>query len=97
MMGADREGDLVLLMETPGKVHPDGGVRTLDVVIHRLADIVKQTRPPRQGFIQSEFRGHHPRQAGDFNGVLEHALPEAGPVAQRPEVAHQFRMQPVHA
>ena len=60
-------------------------MRALDLVRHRLADVVQERGALGRLHADPELRGHDPREVGDLERVLEDVLTVARPVAQTPE------------
>ena len=60
-------------------------MRALDLVGHRLPDVVQQRRPLRRLHARAELARHDPGEVHDFERVPEHVLPVARPVAQPAE------------
>jgi hypothetical protein len=77
----DRLGLAVALRHLPG----DGRVRALDLVGHRLADIVQEGRALGRLHARPELGGHHTRQVRALERVLEDVLAVARPVAEAAE------------
>jgi hypothetical protein len=49
------------LVEPPQELHPDLRVTPLDLVVHRLADVVEESRPPGQVAVQAQLVGNRLR------------------------------------
>ena len=62
--------------------HADLGMPAFLLVVHRLADIVQQTRPPGDRSIQSQFIGHDLAQVGDFQRMAQHILAVTGAIRE---------------
>ena len=74
----------------------DDGVRALDLVGDRLADVVQQRRPAGRLLAGAQLGGHDRRQVGALDRVLEHVLAVAGAVVQPAQHLDQLGVQPVH-
>ena len=81
----DRVDDAVRLAVAAGELRGDERVRALDLVRHRLADVVEQRRALRRLHAGAELGGHDPRQVDDLERVLEDVLPVARAVAEPAE------------
>ena len=77
--------------------HTDIDMRTLALVIQRLAYIVEQTRSLGQCDIQTELSGHESCQMCDLDRMFQHVLTVGRPVFEPSQKFHQFRMQVVYA
>ena len=71
-------GDRLGLAVLTGEVTADERVWALDLVRHRLADVVQQRGAPRRLGARAELGGHHRRQARDLDRVREDVLAVAG-------------------
>ena len=60
-------------------------MRALDLVRHRLADVVQERGALRRLDAGAELAGHDPGEVHDLERVLEHVLAVARPVAKLPE------------
>ena len=60
-------------------------MRALDLVRHRLADVVQKRGALRRLDAGAELGGHDPAEVHDLEGVLEHVLAVARAVAQAAE------------
>jgi hypothetical protein len=93
VMGLDRVHDALALAIALRELRGDARVRPLDLVRHRLADVVQERRAPRRLHARLELGRHDPGQVDDLERVLEHVLPVARPVAQAPEDLHQLLVE----
>jgi len=73
-MGGNRLDDALVLAETLGEIRAEFGVRPLQLVVHGLADVVQQPGPLRLPHVKPQLRGHHARQMGHLDGVLQYVL-----------------------
>src|SRR5438552_8034262 len=85
VMRLDRVHDSVALAVAPRELGRDRGVRALDLVGQRLAEIVQERGPPRRLHARVELRGHDPGEVDDLERVLEDVLAVARPEAQPAE------------
>ena len=81
----DRVDDVLRLAVALRLLRGDGRVRALDLVRHRLAEVVQKSRPLRRLHARAELRGHDPGEMGALERVLEDVLPVARPVAKPAE------------
>ena len=72
-------------------------MRALDLVVHRLADVVEQAGAFGLLHIQAQFRGHHAAQKGHFERVLEDVLAVTGAVLQAADQVDQVHVHAVGA
>ena len=68
-------------------------VRALDLVRHRLADVVQERRALRRLDSGAELRGHHAAEVDDLERVLEHVLAVARAVAEPAEDLDQLLVE----
>src|SRR3954453_6336729 len=68
----------------------DQGMRALDLMRHRLADVVQERRSARGLGAGAELLGHHRSEVGALDRVGEHVLPVRGAEAQAAEKLAQF-------
>ena len=92
-----RVGDRLGLAAAPGDLPADEGMRALDLVGDRLADVVQQRRPARGLDRGAEFVGHQRRELRALDQVVEDVLAVAGAEAQLAEQAQQLRVEAVDA
>ena len=74
MVSLDSMNDNGLLAITAGKLGADDGMRTLDVVVNCLAQVVQQAGALGGHNVQAKLGSHHAAQVRDFEGVLKHCL-----------------------
>ena len=93
MVGPDRvyhrRGKPVALDE----VRTDDGVRPLDLVVDRLADVVQEARQLGDPDVGPDLGRHYGRQVGDLFGVVEDLLSVGGAEAEDAEVSDHLRMK----
>ena len=65
----------------------------LDLVRHRLADVVKEGGAPRRLDRGAELGGHDAREVDDLERVLEDVLPVARAVAEPSEDLHELLVE----
>ena len=82
MMGLDRVDNDGLLAITTGKLSANDGMRSLNVVVNGLAQVVQKTGALGGYNVQTKLGGHNAAQIGDLKRVLQHVLTERGAVAQ---------------
>src|SRR3954447_1158958 len=85
VVGLHRVRDRLGLAVAARELAADQGVRALDFVGDRLADVVQQRRAARGLGAGAELLGHHRGEVGALDRVGEHVLPVRGPEAQAPE------------
>ncbi len=61
-----------------------------------LADIMQQSCPACNGWINVKFRGHHAGKIRDFEGMVQDVLAITGTVVQPSKQLHKFRMNAVY-
>ena len=61
MMGAHGVADFLILTVSTTQLHAHDRVRALEIALHHLADVVKETRPPRFRRVELQLRGHDGR------------------------------------
>lgn len=94
----DRVDDIGALLVLAGEVDADLHVGTLDLVGHRLADVVDEARAARLRLVGAELRGHHAGKLGDLDRMAKYVLAVARTVNRmRPEQLDQLGMHAVHA
>ena len=91
----DAVHDRLRLVHAPREVGADDRVRTLDLVVDRLAEVVEQAGALRELDVDAELGGHDAGEVADLERVLEHVLAVAGAVLQAAEGADELRVQPV--
>ena len=57
-------------------------MRTLDLMVKRLAYVVQQAGSLGQLDVQAQLAGHQSGQMGDLYGMFEHVLSVGGPVPE---------------
>src|SRR5690606_9822121 len=92
----DGVDDLARLAEAPAEVGADLGVRSLDLAVDRLADVVKQAGAPRHGLIDPQLGGDDAREVRHLHRVLEDVLAVARAELQAPEQLHQAWLEADH-
>src|SRR3989441_6389851 len=75
----------------------DDRVRTLDLVVDGLADVVEQSRALHRLRVVASLGCEHPRDVRHLDGVAEHVLSVRGAEMQPPEQLHEVRMQSADA
>ncbi len=68
-------------------------MRALDLVRHRLADVVQERGALRGLDARAELAGHDPGEVHDLERVLQHVLAVARPVAELPEHLHELLVE----
>ena len=68
-------------------------MRALDLVRHRLAEVVQERRALRRLHARAELARHDPREVDDLERVLEHVLAVARAVAQPAEDLHELLVE----
>ena len=91
-MSADGVGHRLGLVESTRVVRSDGGVRSIQLVSERLADIVKQRRPTGNLDVQPHLRRHHAAQESSFHRMLPLVLRIAGAEGESPHQLHDVGM-----
>ena len=76
-----------------GDRRADGRVRTLDLVVDRLADVVEQPADLGGLDVRAELGGHDRGDEARLHAVDEHVLPVAGAVLEPAEQLEQLRRQ----
>src|SRR6188472_3559142 len=89
----DRVHDPVRFAVAPRQLRGDEGVRAVDLVGHRLADVVQERGTLRSLHTRAELRRHDSREVDDFERVLEHVLPVARPVPKAAEDHHELLVE----
>ena len=82
VVGADGVGDDLGLAEAARVVGADHGVRAVELVGQRLADVVHQRGAAGQLHVEPQLRGHHPAEERRLDGVLPLVLRVAGAVVE---------------
>src|ERR687898_3345266 len=93
VVGLDGMDDLGPLLEPAGQLGPDDGVRALDLVGERLADVVQEPAALGQGDVHAQLGGHDTGQVGGLDQVAEHVLAVGGAVLEPPQHADQLGVQ----
>ena len=86
----DRVADRRALAVTARELGRDLRVRALDLVRHRLAEVVQQRGALRGLHGRLDLRGHDPRELHDLERVLEDVLAVARAVAEPAEDLHEL-------
>src|SRR5881398_2033723 len=89
-MCLDGVNDPLRLAEALRELGGDSRMRALDLVRHRLADVVQQRRTLRRLRTGAELRGHETGEVHDLERVFEHVLPVARAIAKPAEDLHQL-------
>ena len=71
-------------------VRPDGWVSTLEFVICRFADVMKQSTAASQGAIEADHFSHHRTEERNFNAVAQDVLAVAGSEVESAEKFNEF-------
>src|SRR6266508_1110167 len=79
----DRMDDVLRLAVAARELGRDRRVRALDLVGHRLAEVVQHRRP--LGHLHADLGGHDAREVDDLERVLEDILPIARAIPEAPE------------
>src|SRR5450830_775125 len=74
----------------------DVGVRTVDLVVDGLADVVQQAGALGDLDVGAQLGGHDAGEMGYLDGVVEHVLAVAGAVLEAPEDSDEFGRHAVH-
>ena len=82
VVGADGVGHDLRLAQAARVVGADDGVRAVELVGQRLADVVHQRRPPGQLRIEAQLVGHHAAEEAGLDRVLPLVLGVAGAVVE---------------
>src|ERR687897_3265708 len=93
VVGLDGMDDLGPLLEPAGQLGPDDGVRALDLVGERLADVVQEPAALGQGDVHAQLGGHDAGQVGGLDQVAEHVLAVGGTVLEPPQHPDQLGVQ----
>src|SRR6266545_3999347 len=92
VVGLDTVHDLGRLPQPAGDLRPDDGVGPLDLVGHRLADVVQQRAPLGYPLVQAELGGDGAGDVGRLDQVLQDVLPVRGPELEPRSEEHQIGM-----
>jgi hypothetical protein len=92
-MRLHRVRDGFRLAVAAGEVGADLSVRTLDLVGHRLADVVKQRGPARGVDRSPELGGDHAGEVRALDQMVEHVLPVAGTELELAQELNQLRIE----
>jgi hypothetical protein len=79
--------------QPPSNIGSNQRVRALDLVVHRLADVVKQRRSLGDADISAQLGSHMGRQQSAFKRVLQDILAEARAILQPAQQLDQIRVQ----
>src|SRR5918992_1302373 len=93
VVGLDGVDDLGPLLEPAGQLGSDDGVRTLDLVGERLADVVQEPAALGQGDVHAQLGGHDAGQVGGLDQVAEHVLAVGGAVLEPAQHPDQLGVQ----
>src|SRR6185437_1947337 len=97
VVGGYRMDDLGRLPEPLADIGPDQGVRPLDLMVHRLANVVEEPRLLAYIHIGAHLGRHAGAEDRDLHRVVEYVLAVAGPVLQPAHQLHQIGMQAMDA
>src|SRR6266849_2067781 len=74
------------------QVCPDDGMRTLDLVVDGLADVVEQARHLGDANVGADLGRHHGGEISDLFRMIQHLLAVAGTETQDAEMTDDFRV-----
>ncbi len=97
MVGRDAVDDLRRKAGALCLSGPDRGVRALDLVVDRLADVVEEPAHLRGHHVRSDFGRDGRGDGGCLDRVLEHVLAVAGPELEAPQQLDDVAREPGHA
>ncbi|MPM14307.1 hypothetical protein SDC9_60669 [bioreactor metagenome] len=97
VVGLDGMNDVFLLLVLSGKFHAQLHMGAFHLVVHGLAQIVKQARPLGGLRVRAQLYGHHTGDVADLDGVLQNVLAVAGAVMKPAQHLHKLRMEIAHA
>src|SRR5664280_3070539 len=97
VMRGDPVHDLEREVVTCRDGRADRGVRTLDLVVDRLAHVVEEAAGLRGEHVRPELRGDDRRQAAGLDDVVQHVLAVAGAELEATEEARDLGRQAGHA
>ncbi len=83
----------LVLAEAARVVGADDGVRSVELVGQRLADVVHERRAARQLEIEPQLVGHHAAQVSRLDGVLPLVLRVAGAVVEPADQLDDLRVR----
>ena len=89
--------DLRGLVELARHRRTDGGVRALDLLVDRLADVVQQAGAARQLDVEPELAGHDAGEEADLDRVRQQVLRVRRAELEPADRAHQLGMHLVQA
>ena len=92
MMLSNRLNYILVLVPLLNKVSPYQSMRPLCLMVHGLADVVKQAGFPSGSDINANLASQHPCQMRDFETVKQDVLPITGPKLELAKQLNQFRM-----
>ncbi len=84
---------LAVLLE---EVHADDRMAALHLMVHRLADVVQETRTARDRAIEPELVGDQLAEVRDLDRVAQHILAIAGAEPEAPHRLDDLRMKALH-
>ena len=93
MVRLHRVDDALRLAVAARELRRDRRVRALDLVGHRLAEVVEHRRPLRGLHARAELGRHDPGEVHDLERVLEHVLPVARAEPKPAENAHELLVE----
>ena len=76
-----------------GQLRPNDGVRSFDVVVDGLADVVQQAAAADNTDVGAEFSGNNRPEGRGLDRMLELVLAVAGSILQPPEGAQHLGVQ----
>ena len=92
MMGLDGMHNHGLFAISTCKISTNHRMRTFDLVVYRLADIVQKACAFCGHWIKAKLGGHHSAEIGNFKRVIQNILTIRSAVAQSTKNLFQFRI-----
>ena len=93
VMGGDAVDDLFVFAMLFEKFGSNQRMRSFDLVVQSLPNVVKQTRFLCAQNVESEFRCHHAAEMGNLDGMGEDVLGETLSKFQATQLGGHFRIQ----
>ena len=97
MMGGDGVDDLRRLAVFPRQLTSDDGVGAFNLMVHGLADVVQQRRPPGLLLVEAKLGRHAAADERHLDGVQQHVLGIAVTELQPPQELDQFGVDAMDA
>ena len=95
VVSLDSVYDLRALAITTGKIRADNGMRPLNLMVDRLADVMEKTSALGKRRVETELGGHDAAKLRNLLGVREDILSKGGAIAKGTKSLYDLRVKVV--